>query len=68
MELDKSIITEERERNLIAMDETIVKAGGKRYYVYSAVDVERNELILMRVYTARNYLATRSFVKKVLQG
>jgi len=28
------------------MDETIVKAGGKCYYVYSAVDVERNELIL----------------------
>ena len=28
------------------MDETVVKAGGKRYYVYSSVDVEGNELIL----------------------
>jgi len=38
------------------MDETVVKAGGKRYYVYSAVDVEKDELTLMGVYTARNHL------------
>ena len=31
-------------RNLIALDETVVKA------VYSAVDVERNELILIKIY------------------
>ena len=43
------------------MDETVVKSNKKEYYVYSAVDVERNELILMRVYTNRNYLVTRSF-------
>ena len=48
------IATEKKERNLTAIDETVVKAGKKRYYVYSAVDVERNELILMRVYTTRN--------------
>ncbi len=44
-----------------------VKANKKRYYVYSAVDVERNELILMRVYTTGNWLVTRSFVKEVLK-
>ena len=43
------------------MDERVVKANKKKYYVYSAVDVERNELILMRIYTTRNYLVTRSF-------
>ena len=43
------------------------KARKKKYYVYSAVDVERNELILMRVYTTRNYLTTKSFVKEVLE-
>ncbi len=48
------------------MDETVVKANKKRYYVYAAIDVERNELILMRVYTTRNRLVTRSFVKEVL--
>jgi len=61
------ISTEKKKRNLIAIDETIVKANKKRYYVYSAVDVERNELILMKVYTTRNWLVTRSFVKEVLR-
>ena len=37
-----------------------------KIYVYAAIDVERNELILMRVYTTRNYLIAKSFVKGVL--
>ena len=49
------------------MDETVVKAKKKHYFIYSAVDVERNELILMKVYTTRNWLVTRSFVKEVLK-
>ena len=61
------IATERKPRNLIAIDKTVVKANKKRYLVYSAVDVERNELILMKAYTARNWLVTRSFVKEVLK-
>ena len=61
------IATEKKKRNLIALDETVVKANKKRYFVYSAVDVERNELILMRVYPTRNWLVTKSFVKEVLR-
>ncbi len=61
------ISTEKKKRNLIAIDETVVKANKKRYYVFSAVDVKRNEPILMRVYTTRNWLVTRSFVKEVLK-
>lgn len=38
-------------RNLIAIDETIVRGNRKKFYIFSGVDVERNELILMRVYT-----------------
>ena len=60
------ITTEKKPRNLVAIDETVVKANRKRYYVYSAVDVEKNELILMRVYTTRNYLTTKSFIREVL--
>jgi len=60
------ISTEKKQRNLVAIDETVVKANGKRYYVFAAMDVERNELILMRVYTARNHLTAKSFVKEVL--
>jgi len=50
-----SITAEKKKRDLIAIDETVVKPRKKKYYVYSAVDVEKNELILMRVYTTRNY-------------
>jgi len=53
--------TEKKRRYLIALDETVVKANKKAYYVYSAVDLEKNGLILMRVYTNRNYLVTMSF-------
>ena len=52
---------------MIAIDKTVVKANGKKYYIFSAVDVDRNELVLMRVYTTRNYLTAKSFVKEVLK-
>ncbi len=64
---EKLPITEKKVRNLVAIDETVVKANKKRYYIYAAIDVERNELILMRVYTTRNYLTTKSFIKEVLE-
>ena len=61
------VSAEKRPRNLVAIDETVVKANKKNYYVYSAVDVVRNELVLMRVYTTRNYLTAKSFLKEVLE-
>ncbi|CAD7768293.1 DDE domain protein [Candidatus Methanoperedenaceae archaeon GB50] len=61
------VVSEKKRRYSIALDETVVKSNKKAYYVYSAVDVEKNELILMRVYTNRNYLVSRSFLKEVLK-
>jgi len=66
-EVKLPISTEKKQRNLVAIDETVVKANKKKYYVFSAVDIERNELILMRVYTTRNYLTAKSFIKEVLK-
>ncbi|CAD7768853.1 DDE domain protein [Candidatus Methanoperedenaceae archaeon GB50] len=60
-------VSEKKRRYTITLDETVVKSNKKVYYVYSAVDVERNELILIRSYTNRNYLVTRSFLKEVLK-
>ena len=40
------VSTEKKVRETIAVDETVVKANKKKYYVYAAIDVERNELIL----------------------
>ena len=54
------IVAEKKPRKFIAIDETVVKANGKKYYVYAAIDVERNEL--MRVYPSRNYLTTKLLV------
>ena len=61
------ISTEKKRRNLVAIDETIVKANKKKFYIFAAIDVERNELILMRVYTTRNFLTARSFIREVLK-
>ncbi len=52
------ISAEKKKRNLIVIDETVVKANKKKFYVFSAVDVERNEIILMKVYTTRNWFVT----------
>ncbi|CAD7775100.1 hypothetical protein FHEFKHOI_02072 [Candidatus Methanoperedenaceae archaeon GB50] len=65
MKRDCLLASEKKRRCLIALDETVVKANKKSYYVYSAVNVERNELILIRVYTNRNYPVTRYFFKEV---
>jgi len=61
------ISTEKKQRNLIVIDETVVKADKKKYYVLLAINIDRNELILMRVYTTRNYLTAKSFIKDVLK-
>jgi len=67
MDKNSLLLLCKKKRNLIAIDRTVVKANKKRYYVYSAVDVERNDLILMKVYTTRNWLVTKSFIKEVLK-
>ncbi len=56
-----------KERKTIALDETVIKVNGKQFYIYAALDVERNEIVWMRVYSHRNYLTTLHFVKIVLK-
>jgi len=61
------IASERRVRRFIAVDETCVNVNGEQYWVYSALDIDQNELISMRVYPARNSLTTESFIKGVLK-
>ncbi len=49
----------------IAVDETYVKANGLEYYVFSALNIDRNEIVRMRIYPSRNMLATESFFRRV---
>ena len=58
---------ERKTRKIIVTDEITVKANREKYCVYAAIDVEGNELILMRVYLSRNYLITKLFISEVLK-
>ena len=48
------------------MDETCVKVNGLEYWVYAALDVDRDEILSMRVYPSRNILTTKQFIDEVL--
>ncbi len=67
VETNMPISTERKHRDIVLVDETVVKSNGLQYYVYSAIDKERNEVVLMRVYTTRNYLTSKSFIKETLR-
>ena len=54
-------------RRLIALDETCVKVNGLEYWVYAAIDVDRNEILSMRVYPSRNVLTSEQFIREVLK-
>lgn len=54
-------------RRLVAVDETCVRVNGQQYWVYSALDIDKNELISMRVYPTRNSFTSESFLKGVLK-
>jgi putative transposase len=54
-------------RRLVALNETCVKVSGLEYWVYAAIDVDRNEVLCMRVFPSRNVLATKLFIKEVLK-
>ena len=54
-------------RRLIALDETGIKLNGKQYWVYAAIDIDRNEILVMKVYSTRNILVSRLFIKEVLK-
>ena len=61
-------ISTEKRRYLIALDEAVVKANKKRYYIFSAASIKKNEL--MRVYTIREVAdneVRRQRISKVLQ-
>jgi len=54
-------------RRLVALDETCVKVNGLEYWVYAAIDVDRNGILSMRVFPSRNVLATKLFIEEVLK-
>ncbi|MHC1567154.1 MAG: DDE-type integrase/transposase/recombinase [Candidatus Syntropharchaeia archaeon] len=51
----------------MAVDETILKYNGRKCYLFAALDVERNKIVHLKVYPARNALTAYSFLKEVLK-
>jgi putative transposase len=54
-------------RNFIALDETCIKVNGLKYWIYAAIDIDRNELLFMKVYSTRNLLTSKIFISEVLK-
>ena len=67
----KDVLESERREKVkklvIAVDETILKYNRKKCYFFAALDVERNKIIHLKVYPARNALIACSFLKEVLK-
>jgi len=51
----------------LAVDETYLKSNGVRCWLFAAIDIERNKIIFLGVYPARNALTAYSFLKEVLR-
>ena len=51
----------------LAVDESILKYNGRKCYLFAALDLERNVIVHLRVYPARNDLVAYSFLKEVLR-
>ena len=51
----------------VAVDETVLKYNGRKCYLFAALDVERNKIIYLRVYPARNALIAYSLLREVLK-
>ena len=62
-----SIQHEKKLRRFIALDETCVGVNGENYWVYSAIDVDSNEILHMKVYPSRNTFTSESFIRDVLR-
>jgi transposase-like protein len=60
-----SLAVEAKERNLIAVDETVVKVNGYRCFVWAAIDVETKELVAIYVSPGRSSLDAYFFLAKV---
>jgi putative transposase len=54
-------------RRLIALDETCVSVNRFKCWVYAAIDVDRNEILSMRVFPSRNAFTTKIFVENILK-
>ena len=56
-----------KERKLIAVDETIIRVGNRKVFVWAAIDVETKECLGIWVSMARHQFLVSEFIRMVLK-
>ena len=51
--------------NKVVVDETVVKVGGERWYLYAAINPNDRRIVYAAIYPTRNSMTTKSFFKDI---
>ena len=52
---------------VLVVDETKIQIGSRQHYLYAAICPDSKRIIYAEIYPMRNYLATRTFFKKIIE-
>jgi transposase-like protein len=56
-----------RDPDKIALDETVVKVNGERFWLYAAVEPETSAILHIRLYPTRNIVTTKMFLRELAE-
>ena len=62
------ILAVRKQRNFIAVDETVIKINGEKRYLWVAIDVESREVLAVWITSTRNWWIARDFLLVVLKS
>ena len=65
---EPKILAVKKQRNFIAVDETVIKLNGEKRYLWAAIDVESREVLAVWITTTRNWWIARDFLLVVLKS
>ncbi|MFB6198666.1 MAG: IS6 family transposase, partial [Halobacteriaceae archaeon] len=54
-----------RDPDKVALDETVVKVNGERFWLYAAVEPETNVILHIGLYSARTAVVTKMFLREL---
>lgn len=56
-----------KDPNKVALDETVIKVNGERYWLYGAVNPETSEILHVRLYPTRTIVLTKQFLRELAE-
>jgi len=56
-----------RDPDMIALDETVVKVDGERFWLYAAVEPETNVILHVSLYSTRTIVTTKLFLRDLAE-